>query len=86
MVVRYRRGGEKLYRAAGFHQPLKQWLQDRAVPPLLRDRLPLVFSGDDLVAIADIWIDARYRPEKEWPSDEKVYRLSWQRPVTGLAK
>ncbi len=78
--VGYRQGGEKLRRAAGHHQSLKHWFQDHGVAPVLRDRLPLVYLGADLIAIADIWIDARFRPQKESPVNEKVCRLIWRRP------
>lgn len=86
VTVRYRRGGEKLRRAAGFHQSLKQWFQDQGIPPLLRDRLPMLFYGDQLIAIADIWIDARYRPDKDLPQEEKVCRLNWSRSTLRQTK
>jgi tRNA(Ile)-lysidine synthase len=31
-------------------------LQDEGVVPWMRDRLPLVFAGDELVAVADLWV------------------------------
>ncbi len=84
--VRFRQGGEKLRRKAGHHQSLKHWFQESGVPPIFRDRVPLVFLGAELVAIADIWIDARFRPEHELADREKVSRLIWDRPVVPKLK
>lgn len=52
----HRRGGERLReRPQGPARPLKKWLQEQGVPPWERDRLPLVFRGGELVAVADLW-------------------------------
>lgn len=54
-TVRYRRGGER-FRPAPERpsRELKTLLQEAAVPPWQRDRLPLVFDGDTLVAVAGL--------------------------------
>ncbi|MFK8030569.1 MAG: tRNA lysidine(34) synthetase TilS [Gammaproteobacteria bacterium] len=65
LTVRFRQNGERLRRASGQHQSLKHWFQGNDVPPILRSRLPLVFLGDELIAIANQWIDSRYRPAAE---------------------
>lgn len=51
--VSYRRGGERL-RPAGQLQSreLKTLFQENAVPPWERERLPLLWRGDELVAVA----------------------------------
>lgn len=54
ITVRYRRGGEIL-RQHGHRRPLKKLLQEQGVPPWLRQRLPLVYLGEELVAVADLW-------------------------------
>jgi hypothetical protein len=33
----------------------------------MRDALPLVFDGDDLLAVADLWLDARRRVPQHQP-------------------
>lgn len=55
--LRHRRGGERFRpRPGGPTRSLKKWLQEQQVPPWERDRLPLVFRGnDELVAVADLW-------------------------------
>jgi len=50
--IRYRVGGEKLTIRRG--RTLKNLFQEQAVPPWLRDRVPLVYSGSELVAVAGL--------------------------------
>ncbi len=59
LQVRTRRGGEQI-RPAGRTptKKLKKLLQDEGVVPWMRDRLPLVFAGEELVAVADLWLAA----------------------------
>ena len=56
-MVRYREGGESI-RAHGFGKTkkLKKLLQEQGIVPWMRDRVPLVFAGDELVAVADLWV------------------------------
>lgn len=55
--IRNRRGGERCKPSGRAHsQTLKKLFQEYAVPPWLRDRLPLIYSGDQLAAVADLWI------------------------------
>lgn len=52
LTVRFRRGGERLRLPGREHRhSLKKLLQARGVPPWLRDRLPLLYHGDDLIAV-----------------------------------
>ena len=55
--VRYRHGGEEI-RPAGHActRKLKKLLQQEGIVPWMRERLPLLYSGEDLVAVADLWI------------------------------
>ncbi len=57
LELRYRVGGEKIKPAGQSHtRKLKKLLQEENIVPWMRDRLPLVFAGDELVAVADLWI------------------------------
>jgi tRNA(Ile)-lysidine synthase len=50
--LRLRQGGEKLrLQAAGSMRSLKNLLQEARLPPWERERLPLVYCGDTLVAV-----------------------------------
>jgi tRNA(Ile)-lysidine synthase len=57
--LRYRQGGEKLRPIDQSHtKTLKNLLQERGIVPWMRNRIPLVFAGDELVAVADLWLAA----------------------------
>ena len=59
LSVRARRGGESIRPAGEAHtRKLKKLLQEAGVVPWMRDRLPLVFAGEELVAVADLWVAA----------------------------
>jgi tRNA(Ile)-lysidine synthase len=55
--IRFREGGESI-RPAGRKETheLKKLFQDSAVPPWKRDRIPLVYVGDELAAVAGYWV------------------------------
>lgn len=58
LTLRARRGGERLRPSRGGpRRTLKQLLQETRVPVRLRTHLPLVFDGEHLVAVADLWLD-----------------------------
>ena len=59
LTVRYRSGGEEIQAVGDAHtRKLKKLLQEEGVVPWMRERIPLVYSGDELVAVADLWIAA----------------------------
>ncbi|VAW86250.1 tRNA(Ile)-lysidine synthetase [hydrothermal vent metagenome] len=52
MTVRFRRGGERCQLAGRqHHHELKGLLQQAAVPPWQRERIPLIYLGDQLAAV-----------------------------------
>lgn len=62
--LRLRRGGETLRphpRAA--RRTLKHLLQEHQVPPWQRERLPLIYCGEKLVAVAGVAIAAEFQAE-----------------------
>ncbi len=57
LTVHYRRGGEEIQPVGQAHtRKLKKLLQEEGVVPWMRERLPLVYAGGQLVAVADLWI------------------------------
>ena len=63
--IRTRIGGEEFQPVGQRHtRKLKKLLQEEGVVPWMRDRLPLVYSGERLVAVGDLWLarDATSRP------------------------
>src|SRR6267142_2214614 len=62
VTVRLRRGGERL--RLDRHRPrrkLKNLFQEQGVPPWRRDRLPLIFCGEELVSVPGIGDACEYR-------------------------
>lgn len=53
LEVRFLRGGERFIRSDGRHRRIKDALREARMPPWLRERLPLVYCHDALIAIAD---------------------------------
>jgi tRNA(Ile)-lysidine synthase len=59
LAIRYRQGGESIRLPnKSHHQKLKKLLQDEAIVPWMRDRLPLLYADERLIAVADLWMDA----------------------------
>jgi tRNA(Ile)-lysidine synthase len=62
LKVRLRGGGERLQPDARRpRRTLKNLFQEAGVPRWERDRLPLLYCGDELVWVPGIGVDARYR-------------------------
>ena len=53
--VRFRRGGERLAAPGRRSRSLKHFLQESRVVPWMRDRVPLLYAGERLVAVGDLW-------------------------------
>ena len=61
LIIRSRTGGEKFHPAGRRHsQSLKKLLQEANVPPWERDVLPLLYLGDELIAVGGLWVCKRY--------------------------
>lgn len=59
LTVKVRAGGERISPFGQSHtRELKNLLQESGIVPWMRDRLPLVYSGDHLVAVGDLWLAA----------------------------
>ena len=59
LTIRFRRGGERFQPFGRQHgQRLKKLLQDAAVPPWERDRLPLIFSDNQLIWVPGLGPEA----------------------------
>ncbi len=76
LTVAFRDGGERI-RLPGekHHRALKKLLQESAVLPWWRERLPLIYASDKLVAVADLWISHEFAAT----DDEPAVQLVWQR-------
>jgi tRNA(Ile)-lysidine synthase len=58
LEVRFRAGGESIRPLGQAHRrPLKKLFQEAGVPPWWRDRVPLIYAGERLLAVGDLWIE-----------------------------
>jgi tRNA(Ile)-lysidine synthase len=77
LTVRWRLGGERLSpRRGGPRRALKSLLQEAHVPVTERPRLPLLFSGARLVAVADLLLDETVQAT---PATRRRGRLFWKK-------
>jgi tRNA(Ile)-lysidine synthase len=61
LQVRARSGGETLKpHLKARTQTVQHLCQAQGVLPWMRDALPLLFAENDLIAVADLWLDARW--------------------------
>jgi tRNA(Ile)-lysidine synthase len=74
--VRWRRGGEQC-RPVGrpHHHALKKLFQERGIPPWERGRIPLVYVGEELAAVADLWVCDPFGAR----SSEAGFSIRWRR-------
>ena len=73
--IRYRRGGESIRQdGKKHHDTLKKLFQENAVPPWLRDRVPLLYIEGSLAAVPGKWIDKQYAGRE----NEVCWQISWQ--------
>ncbi len=73
LTLGFRRGGERIcLQGETHHRALKTLLNNKGVPPWWRERVPLLFSGRNLLAVGDLW---RARGASA--------SLVWERPDSG---
>ena len=54
LQVRYRQGGEQLMIVGRGHRDLKRLLNEAGLPAFVRGRLPLIYQGEQLLAVANL--------------------------------
>lgn len=73
-LVRLRQGGERCQPTGRARsQSLKKLLQNSAVPPWWRQRLPLLYADGELAAVANLWVCSGHSA-----LDEPGYLLGWE--------
>ncbi len=61
LEVRFRQGGERCCPDGRTHgQRLKKLFQEAGIPPWERSRIPLIYSGGELAAVAGLWVCAPF--------------------------
>ena len=75
LSVRFRRGGEKLRPGKNaVNRELKNLLQESGIVPWMRSHIPLIYAGDDLVAVADLWVNQDFAAA----DDEPGLTITWR--------
>ncbi len=89
LLVKFRSGGERCQPAGRVgSRSLKKLLQEYALEPWLRDRVPLIYKyraddkkGEQLIAVGDLWICRDFAV-----TGGGAYRLHWDRPSNGASR
>jgi tRNA(Ile)-lysidine synthase len=77
LAIRHRQGGERLRPTRnGRTKTLKSLLQQSRIPLTDRDHLPLIFNDDQLIAVADRWLDHSIQATSTSQSRARLY---WHR-------
>ena len=72
--IKGRAGGERCKpQGRSKSQKLKKLFQEYGVPPWVRDRVPLVYVGDQLAAVSDLWVCEDFVAKQ----DERGIVLNW---------
>ena len=80
VTVRYRRGGEECQIGPrAVTRPLKKLLQEAGIPPWERERIPLIYIGEQLAAVAGYWVCVPCRAIE----DEEGIAFEWRRAAQG---
>jgi tRNA(Ile)-lysidine synthase len=84
LQVRWRSGGEQCRPSGRPAASLKKILQQWHVPPWWRERLPLLYLDEELLAVADLALCESSRLAQA-ESDRQRWKLVWEkRPFSGL--
>lgn len=76
LSVRFRKGGERFRKNVDGHShPLKHWFQEQGIPPWEREKMPLIFWGDELIQIGHTIVNYSL---KEHDSTD-LMNIHWQR-------
>ena len=76
LQVRWRQGGERCRpHDRGHSQSVKKLLQEAGLPPWWRSHVPLLYSGEHLVAVGDLWVCHGFTAA----AGEGAYRIQWRR-------
>lgn len=75
LEVRFRRGGERFRPfKRGRSRSLKHLFQEAGIVPWMRARVPLIYRGDTIAAVGDLWIDDAAGRES---TGSKCWRVAW---------
>ncbi len=74
LAVRFRAGGEEIRPAGrGCTRSVKKLMQEAGIPPWWRSHIPLVWRGDRLLSVADLWC-----AEQACSEEPGAWRVEWE--------
>jgi tRNA(Ile)-lysidine synthase len=78
LTIRYRIGGESI-KPVGHKitKKLKNLFQENHILPWVRDKIPLIYSGTELIGVADLWVHDDYIASQ----NEHGFLIDWQRKI-----
>lgn len=81
--VSWRQGGERCRPRGrpGGSASLKKLLQERAVPPWWRDRVPLLYLDDELLAVGGLWLCESSRLADQAEPGRSLWQPRWRRNI-----
>ena len=73
--MRFRRGGERCQPVGREHSnSLKKLLQEYALEPWWRERIPLLYIDQQLVAVGDLWVCQGWQID----ANSEGLKITWQ--------
>ena len=78
LTISYRQGGE-LIKPVGHNmkKSLKNLYQENKILPWTRDKIPLIYCQDDLVSVADLWLNQNYMASQK----EEGFFVNWHKTM-----
>lgn len=84
LTLRWRSGGERARPTGGRRAAdLKKWLQEAGIPPWWRERIPLLYLENQLLAVGGLWPCQSSRWGDEGEEAEAPWELVWEPAVDG---
>jgi len=80
LEIRCRTGGERCRPKGRAHsQTLKRLLQEKAVPPWWRNRIPIVLLDGEMLAVGDLWLCESSRLGRADQAADRLWQPRWHR-------
>ena len=85
LELRWRQGGERC-RPVGkpYNLRLKKLFQEHDVPPWWRERVPLLYLGEELLSVGDLWLCESSRLVIDASVHRSVWQLHWERKAAAF--
>ena len=79
LTISYRQGGE-LIKPIGhrINKSLKNLFQENKILPWKRDKIPLIYYQDELISVADLWLNQNYIASQNEPG----FIVKWHKKMT----